>query len=131
MLFVNIILRLRFEVFTAVTMKNGVFWDVTPCDSCKSRLSEELSASIIRVTRIGYLATTLAVISNRRTQRAYQLCSHSIVSQHFMEPEGLLPHHKNSPFVPILNQINPVQTTSSFLSKVHFNFIHTPTSCSS
>jgi hypothetical protein len=21
----------RFEVFTAVTMKNGVFWDVTPC----------------------------------------------------------------------------------------------------
>jgi hypothetical protein len=23
----------RFEVFTAVTMKNGVFWDVTPC-SC-------------------------------------------------------------------------------------------------
>jgi hypothetical protein len=27
----------RFEVFTAVTMKNGVFWDVTPCSSCKNR----------------------------------------------------------------------------------------------
>jgi hypothetical protein len=27
----------RFEVFTAVAMKNGVFWDVTPCGSCKSR----------------------------------------------------------------------------------------------
>jgi hypothetical protein len=27
----------RFEVFTAVTMKNGVFRDVTPCDSCKNR----------------------------------------------------------------------------------------------
>jgi hypothetical protein len=26
---------LRFEIFTAVTMKNGVFWDVTPCGSCK------------------------------------------------------------------------------------------------
>jgi hypothetical protein len=25
----------RFEVFTAVTMKNGVFWVVTPCGSCK------------------------------------------------------------------------------------------------
>jgi hypothetical protein len=24
----------RFEAFTAVTMKNAVFWDVTPCDSC-------------------------------------------------------------------------------------------------
>jgi hypothetical protein len=27
----------RFEVFTAVTMKNGVFWDVTSCGSCKNR----------------------------------------------------------------------------------------------
>jgi hypothetical protein len=27
----------RFEVFTAVTMKNGVFWDVTSCGSCKTR----------------------------------------------------------------------------------------------
>jgi hypothetical protein len=27
----------RFEVFTAVTKKNGVFWDVTPCGSCKNR----------------------------------------------------------------------------------------------
>jgi hypothetical protein len=27
----------RFEVFTAVATKNGVFWDVTPCVSCKNR----------------------------------------------------------------------------------------------
>jgi hypothetical protein len=27
----------RFEVFMAVTMKNGVFWDVMPCGSCKNR----------------------------------------------------------------------------------------------
>jgi hypothetical protein len=27
----------RFEVFTTVTMKNGAFWDVTPCGSCKNR----------------------------------------------------------------------------------------------
>jgi hypothetical protein len=26
----------RFEVFTAVAMKNGVFWEVTPCGSCKN-----------------------------------------------------------------------------------------------
>jgi hypothetical protein len=26
----------RFEIFTAVTIKNGVFWDVTPCGSCKN-----------------------------------------------------------------------------------------------
>jgi hypothetical protein len=27
----------RFQVSTAVTMKNSVFWNVTPCGSCKSR----------------------------------------------------------------------------------------------
>jgi hypothetical protein len=27
----------RFEVLPTVTMKNGVFWDVTPCDSCNNR----------------------------------------------------------------------------------------------
>jgi hypothetical protein len=27
--------NVRFEVFTAVIMKNGVFWVVTPCGSCK------------------------------------------------------------------------------------------------
>jgi hypothetical protein len=26
--------NVRFEIFTAVTMKNGVFWVVTPCGSC-------------------------------------------------------------------------------------------------
>jgi hypothetical protein len=26
----------RFEVFTAVTMKNCVFWDVTPCGSLRT-----------------------------------------------------------------------------------------------
>jgi cytidine deaminase len=29
--------RLRFEVFKAVTLKNGVFWDLTPCGSCWNR----------------------------------------------------------------------------------------------
>jgi hypothetical protein len=27
----------RFEVFTAVDLKIGVFWDVTPCGYCKNR----------------------------------------------------------------------------------------------
>jgi hypothetical protein len=29
--------NVRFEVFTAVTIKNGVFWDATPGDSYKNR----------------------------------------------------------------------------------------------
>jgi hypothetical protein len=35
----------------------------------RTDVSEELSASFIRVTRIGELGTTLAVTSNRRTMR--------------------------------------------------------------
>jgi hypothetical protein len=27
---------LRFAVFMVVAMKNAIFWDVTPCDSCKN-----------------------------------------------------------------------------------------------
>jgi hypothetical protein len=57
-------LEVRFEVFTAVTMKNGVFWDVTLCGSCKNRRFGELRLSFIRLTRIGELGTTLAVTSN-------------------------------------------------------------------
>jgi hypothetical protein len=45
-------------------MKNGVFWDVTPCDLVRTDVSEERSASFIRVT-IGELGTTPAVTSNR------------------------------------------------------------------
>jgi hypothetical protein len=42
-------------------MKNGVFWDVTSCGSLRTDVSEEPSASFIRVTRHGELLTTLVV----------------------------------------------------------------------
>jgi hypothetical protein len=44
-------------------MKNCVFWDVTPVGLVRTDVSKELSASFIRVTRIGELET-LAVTSN-------------------------------------------------------------------
>jgi hypothetical protein len=50
-------------------MKNCVFCDVTTCGPVRTDVSEELSASMIRVTRIGEVGTTLAVTSNRRTLR--------------------------------------------------------------
>jgi hypothetical protein len=51
-------------------MKHGVFWDVTPCGSCRTDVSEEPSASFIRVTKIDELGTTLAATRNRRTLRS-------------------------------------------------------------
>jgi hypothetical protein len=61
----NFIGDVRFEVFTAVTLKNGVFWDVMLCGSCKNRRFGGTYAPIIRVTRIGELGTTLAVTKCR------------------------------------------------------------------
>jgi hypothetical protein len=40
----------------------------------RTDISEELSASIIEVTRIGELGTMLAVTSNRRTLRRNTAC---------------------------------------------------------
>jgi hypothetical protein len=33
----NNYLHVGFEVFTAVTMKNAVFWEVAPCGFCKNQ----------------------------------------------------------------------------------------------
>jgi hypothetical protein len=43
-------LALRVEVFTAVTMKNAVFWDITPCGSCKNSRFGGTYRLVIRVT---------------------------------------------------------------------------------
>jgi demethoxyubiquinone hydroxylase (CLK1/Coq7/Cat5 family) len=53
------------SVFNQLKSTCGVFWDVTPCD-VRTDLSEELSASFIRVTKIGELGTTPAVTSTLR-----------------------------------------------------------------
>jgi hypothetical protein len=48
-------------------MKNAVFWDVTPCDSCKNRRFGGTYFLHQQGLKIGELGTTLAVTSNRRT----------------------------------------------------------------
>jgi hypothetical protein len=52
------------EEDTGKTMKNAVFWDVTPCGCCNNRVSEGYIASTFRITRIGELGKTSAVTSN-------------------------------------------------------------------
>jgi hypothetical protein len=56
----------RFEVFTAVTVKNPVCWMWCNVVLLRTDVSEERIASIIRVTRISELGTTLAVTCKRR-----------------------------------------------------------------
>jgi hypothetical protein len=49
-----------------------------PVALVRTDVSEELSASFIRVTRMGELGTTLAVTSNRRTLRRSTKSSRSV-----------------------------------------------------
>jgi hypothetical protein len=51
----------RFEVFTAVTMKNDVFWDLRRVALIRTEVSKELSASIIWVTRISCSSSPILV----------------------------------------------------------------------
>jgi hypothetical protein len=65
-LFANSSWRVRFKVFAAVTMKDAVFWDMTPCGSCKNRRFLGTYHLHHRLTRIGELRIT-AVASNRNS----------------------------------------------------------------
>jgi hypothetical protein len=47
----NIFMFVKFEVFTAVTLKNAVFWDVALCTFLWTGVSEERIASIFRVEK--------------------------------------------------------------------------------
>jgi hypothetical protein len=50
------------------TLKNGVFWVVTPCGSCKNP-EDTILHSHRRENLKSYIGTTLAVTSNRRILR--------------------------------------------------------------
>jgi hypothetical protein len=52
----------RFEVFTAVTMKNCVFWDVTPCDSCKNRRFGGFLRSVLRLLVTGSVVLSSPIL---------------------------------------------------------------------
>jgi hypothetical protein len=71
----------RFEVFTAVTMKMASSRMLRRAALVRTDVSEELSASIFRVTRIGKLGTMLAETSNRRSVRRFIQEPHGVTSQ--------------------------------------------------
>jgi hypothetical protein len=51
----------RFEVFTAVNMKNAVFWDVAPCGYCE--LSQRFGGTFASIFRVEKSASVEPVCS--------------------------------------------------------------------
>jgi hypothetical protein len=65
-------------VFTALNMKNDVFWDVTACGSCKNRRFGETYRLRPQGDKNGELGKTLMVTSNRRTLRTHLVFLRSV-----------------------------------------------------
>jgi hypothetical protein len=63
------LVALRFS--RRLPIKNCVFWDVMPMALVRTDVSEELSASFIRVTRIGELGTALDISTQRASFAGY------------------------------------------------------------
>jgi hypothetical protein len=61
----NSVVCVRFEVFTAVTMKIGVFWVVTPCGSCKNRCFGGIFVALMKEAP-GFSETSVLTRATRR-----------------------------------------------------------------
>jgi hypothetical protein len=61
-------------------MKNGVFWDVTPCGSCKNRRLGGKLHLLHQGDKIGELGTTLDVTSNRCSVRRLLVTASVVLS---------------------------------------------------
>jgi hypothetical protein len=89
---------------------------------CRVSLSYLLFKSLLDILLLTYLLTELSpsweAANCAATQELPSILWNSKV------------HHR-VPMVPILSQINPVHTIPSYLSKIHFNIAHPPTSWSS
>jgi hypothetical protein len=62
----NRLMLLKYQVFTAVTVKDAVSWDMTPCGSCKNRRFGRMYRTIIRVKRIRSSETSLLPGASQR-----------------------------------------------------------------
>jgi hypothetical protein len=88
----------RFEVFTAVTMKNAVFWDVALCRSCVNRHFGGMYRLHLPGRKIrdlqppAHAGSSLADFSTRKmeTIRFSETSVHTRSTQHHIPEDGIL-----------------------------------------
>jgi hypothetical protein len=105
----QMIIHVRFEVITAVTIKNAVFWDVAPCSSCvnrrfggtyclhlNGRKIHERGTSVSR-----WLQTELPVENSQLYDVNAHLVALPCFPQHSYTGSGLLPAHPSLRTLPL------------------------------
>jgi hypothetical protein len=80
--------QVRSQVFTAVTMKNAVFWDVGPCRSCVNRRFGGTSVDT-RSTHAGSSLTDFSTLKMEATRSA-QTTVHTISTRRQIPEDGIL-----------------------------------------
>jgi hypothetical protein len=88
----------------------------------KTRFNVEISYSLSFTHSLMELSPSWEAVSCAATQEL----SSTLWNQKFHYSV-----HKNPPLVPILSQIDPVHTSSTYLSKIRLNIVHLSTSWSS
>jgi hypothetical protein len=90
------IARVGFEVFTAVTMKNAVFWDVAPCRSCVNQRFEGTYCLQLQDRKIRERGTSVSRWLRNCQIQSYFLFKTSLRVGHNLSSQ---PYGKKSPCV--------------------------------
>jgi hypothetical protein len=79
----------RFEVFTAVTVKNDVFWDVAPCRSCVNRCFGEMYRLHLQGRKIHERGTSVSRWLKMEAIRSSETSVHTRSTRRHIPEDGI------------------------------------------
>jgi hypothetical protein len=119
----------------------AVFWTFYENENCTNTCDIAIRTFVssflkISVLLVFFLGTVLPLLTYLLTELspswgAVNCAAPQEPPRSLWNPKFQYRVHKSPPLVPILSHINPIHSIPSYLSKMHFNIVHPPTSWSS